>query len=80
MNTKKPVEDHIDEVDAFVKGQSTSAMVDAEQAAEAAVQEAEYEMMAAEAAGDIRNISSEAGVAENKLRQVQMEEVEDEDM
>jgi hypothetical protein len=80
MNTKKPVEEHVDELDAFVKGQSTSVMVDAEQAAEAAVQEAEYEMMAAEAAGDIRNISSEASVAENKLRQVQMEEVEDEDM
>jgi hypothetical protein len=36
-------------------------------------------MMAAEAAGDIRNIATEARVAENKLRHVEMEEVEDKD-
>jgi Tfp pilus assembly protein PilX len=52
----------------------------AEKAAEAAVQEAEFDMMAAEAQGQIKGISSEATVAENKLKHVQMEEVEDEDL
>jgi hypothetical protein len=54
--------------------------VDAEQAAEAAIQEAEFEMMAAEAAGKIQGIASEATVAENTLKHVEMEEVEDEDI
>jgi hypothetical protein len=80
MEKKKPVEEKDEELEALLRGQGTSAMVDAEQAAEAAVQEAEYEMMAAEAAGDIRNIASEAAVAENTLRHVEMEEVEDEDI
>jgi hypothetical protein len=80
MDTKKSAKEHHDELDAFMKDQSTSAMVEAEHAAEAAIQEAEYEMMAAEAAGDIQNIASEAGVAESKLRQVEMEEVQDEDI
>jgi hypothetical protein len=69
-----------EEVEAFLKNQGTSTTYEVEQAAEAAVQEAAYEMMAAEAAGDIHNIGSEAAVAEKKLRQVEIEEVEDEDM
>jgi hypothetical protein len=84
MDAKKPAE-HLaqekdEELDAFLKGHSTSAAVDAEQAAEAAVQEAEYEMMAAEATGHIKGVGSEAAVAEDKLRHVEIEEVEDEDL
>jgi hypothetical protein len=88
MEKKKPVEEKAEdqteekdeELEAFLKSHGTSTMVDAEQAAEAAVQEAEFEMMAADAAGKIQGIASEAAVAENNLRQVEMEEVEDEDM
>lgn len=65
------------ELDEFLKTTTGEA---AEKAAEAAVEEAEYEMMAAEAQGEIHSIQSEAGVAENRLRHVEMEEVEDEDM
>lgn len=80
MDTKKPAEEKDEELEAFLKNQGTSVMVEAEQAADAAIQEAEYEMMAAEANGDIQDIASEAMVAENKLRHVEMEEVEDEDL
>ncbi|KAF1830470.1 hypothetical protein BDW02DRAFT_572999 [Decorospora gaudefroyi] len=69
-----------EELEAFLKLQSLSAGELAEQAAEAAVQEAEFGMMAAEAKGQMEGISSEAGIAENKLKHVQMEEVEDEDL
>jgi hypothetical protein len=79
VDEKAPVEKD-EELEAFLRSHGTSAMVDAEQAAEAAVQEAEFEMMAAEAAGKIQGIASEATVAENKLKHVEMEEVEDEDM
>lgn len=78
MEKKKPVEEHDEELEAFLKDQGTSTLVEAEQAAEAAVQEAQYEMMADEA--EIRNIGTEAAVAENKLRHVEMEEVDDEDI
>jgi hypothetical protein len=78
MEKKKPVEEKDEELEAFLKSQGTSTMVEAEQAAEAAVQEAQYEMMADEA--NIQNIGSEATVAENKLRHVEMEEVADEDI
>lgn len=67
-----------DELEAFLK--STPAGEMAENAAEAAVQEAEYDMMAAEAKGQMKGISKEAEVAENTLKHVQMEEVEDEDL
>ena len=67
-----------DELEAFLK--STSAGEMAEKAAEAAVQEAEYGMMAAEAQGQMKGISREAEVAENTLKHVQIEEVEDEDL
>ncbi|KAF1917075.1 WW domain binding protein 11-domain-containing protein [Ampelomyces quisqualis] len=81
MEPKKQVAEQDDEeLEAFLKNQRTSTTFEAEQAAEAAVQEATYEMMAAEAAEDIHNIASEAAVAEKKLRQVEMEEVDDEDM
>jgi hypothetical protein len=80
MDPKKPAEEKDEELEALLKDRSTSAMVDAEQAVEAAVQEAEYKMMAAEASGDIRNVGSEAAVAESTLRHVEMEEVEDEDL
>jgi hypothetical protein len=77
---KAPVEEKDEELEAFLQTHGTSAMMDVEQAAEAAVQEAEFEMMAAEAAGKIQGISSEATVAENTLKHVEMEEVEDEDI
>ncbi|EMD96137.1 hypothetical protein COCC4DRAFT_184356 [Bipolaris maydis ATCC 48331] len=69
-----------EELEAFMKLQSMSAGQMAEKAAEAAVQEAEYTMMAAEAKGQMQGISNEARTAENTLRHVQMEEVEDEDL
>jgi hypothetical protein len=65
------------ELDEFLKATASEA---AEKAAEAAVEEAEYDMMAAEAHGKMHGISSEARVAENTLRHVEMEEVEDEDL
>ncbi|KAF3048217.1 hypothetical protein E8E12_011311 [Didymella heteroderae] len=65
------------ELDEFLKATASEA---AEKAAEAAVEEAEYEMMAAEAQGKMHGISSEARVAENTLRHVEIEEVEDEDL
>jgi hypothetical protein len=68
-----------EELEAFLTLQNMSAGEMAEQAAEAAVQEAEYDMMEAEVQGQIKGISSESWVAENKLKHVQMEEVEDED-
>jgi len=77
---EKPAQETDEDLEAFLRNQGTSTMVEAEQAAEAAVQEAEYEMMAAEAAGDMGSVGAEASVAENKLRHVEMEEVEDEDL
>ena len=65
------------QLDEFLK--MTAGEV-AEKAAEAAVEEAEYEMMAAEARGKMHSIQTEAAVAENTLRHVEMEEVEDEDL
>ncbi|KKY22472.1 putative ww domain binding protein 11 [Diplodia seriata] len=54
-------------------------MQDAEQAAEAAVEEAEYRMMnAAAGAGEDVDIDEEAAKFEQELKQVEMEEVEDE--
>lgn len=52
----------------------------AEKAAQAAVEEAEYNMMAAEVQGRMNSIQSEAAVAENTLHHVEIEEVEDEDI
>jgi hypothetical protein len=72
-----PVEEEDEELEAFLR---MSAGEMAEQAAEAAVQEAEYDMMAAEVQGEMKGTAQEAGVAENKLMHVQMEEVEDEDL
>ncbi|CAN9426277.1 unnamed protein product [Alternaria alternata] len=69
-----------EEIDAFLKGVQNASVKDVERAAEAAVQEAEYEMMAAEAQGQMEGISGEARTAENKLNHVSMEEVEDEDL
>ncbi|CAN9444293.1 unnamed protein product [Alternaria alternata] len=69
-----------EEIDAFLKGVQNASVKDVERAAEAAVQEAEYEMMAAEARGQMEGISAEARTAENKLNHVSMEEVEDEDL
>ena len=68
------------ELDEFIKLQSMSAGQIAEKVAEAAVQEAEHKMMVAEAKGEMEGISNEARTAENTLRHVQMEEVEDEDL
>jgi type IV secretory pathway VirD2 relaxase len=70
-----------EELDAFLKEvHNTSAADMAEKAAEAAVQEAEYEMMAAEGQGQMDGISAEAKTAENKLKHVSVEDVEDEDL
>lgn len=65
------------ELDAFLQ---TTTGATAHHAVEAAVQEAQHDMMAAEARGKMHSTQSEARVAENKLRHVEMEEVEDEDM
>ncbi|KAH7075479.1 WW domain binding protein 11-domain-containing protein [Paraphoma chrysanthemicola] len=84
METHRPADNQAvekdDELEAFLEAHKTSVAVDAEQAAESAIQEAEYEMMAAEAAGKITGIGSEATVAETKLRHVEIEEVDDEDL
>jgi hypothetical protein len=65
------------ELDEFLKTQIGGA---AEKVAEAAIQEAEFDMMAAEVQGKMQTSKSEARVAENTLRHVEMEEVEDEDL
>lgn len=57
-----------------------STAVEAEQATEEAVKEAEYRMMASETQGEINSIGSETKVAERALHQVEIEEVEDEDV
>lgn len=83
MEPKKRVEqkdDADDDIDKFLKAQSTTVQEDVEQAADAMVQEAEHEMMAAEAAGQMQDVAAEATVAEKKLHHVEMEEVEDEDL
>lgn len=77
---EKPVQEIDPELEAILADQGTSVIRAAEQAAEEAVKEAEYEMMASEAAGGMGSIGAEASVAENKLRHVEMEEVEDEDL
>lgn len=69
-----------DELDEFIREQRASAGDAAEKAVEAAVQEAEYDMMAAEVRGEMQGSRSEELVAENKLRHVEIEEVEDEDI
>jgi hypothetical protein len=53
---------------------------DVEGAAEAAVQEAEYLMMAAEAESGMPNPKMQDQIAERALRHVEIEEVEDEDL
>ncbi|KAJ4991107.1 WW domain binding protein 11 [Stagonosporopsis vannaccii] len=69
------------ELEVFLKRTAGEAAGEAaEQAVRAAIEEAEYSMMAAEAQGKIHGISSEAAVAENTLRHVEIEEVEDEDL
>ncbi|KAJ4369154.1 hypothetical protein N0V83_006238 [Neocucurbitaria cava] len=69
-----------EELERFIKEQGTSAKDAAGQAVEAAIQEAEYDMMAAEVRGEIVTAGEEAEVAEKKLRHVEIEEVEDEDL
>lgn len=78
--TAEPVEARNDDVEAFLQSQTALAKQDAELAVDAAAQEAEYDMMAAEVRGEIEGISTEAAVAEKKLKHVEMEEVEDEDL
>lgn len=53
---------------------------DAEESAEAAVQEAEFNTMAAEVKGQITDPKSQEDRAETELRRVEIEEVEDEDL
>lgn len=92
MNTAKEVEDGAEgtegegtgkteaeadpELERFLRAQEAKDA--AENVAETAVQEAEYEMMAAENRGELHNPEGESRVAENKLRHVEIEEVEDE--
>ena len=52
----------------------------AQNIADAAEKEAQFKMMAAEAEGKMQNETTEGLVAEKKLRQVEIEEVEDEDL
>ena len=65
------------ELDEFLKTQIGEA---AEQVAEAAVQEAEFDMMAAEARGEMQTSIAQSKVADSLLRHVEIEEVEDEDL
>ena len=69
-----------EELEDLLRTRNTSAREDMEHAVEAALEEAEYSMMAAEADGEIQGISDEAAVAEKRLRHVEIEEVEDEDL
>ncbi|KAK7183881.1 uncharacterized protein CC84DRAFT_1241935 [Paraphaeosphaeria sporulosa] len=88
MNTAKEGEDKAETTEAKAEGEADPELEQflrtqeirnaAEGAAEAAVHEAEYEMMAAENQGEIKNLEGESRVAENKLRHVEIEEVEDE--
>ncbi|KAF2639200.1 hypothetical protein P280DRAFT_56102 [Massarina eburnea CBS 473.64] len=63
------------ELDAFLATQGMSKA--AEKAAEAAVEEAAHGMMAAEAEGEVTSPAAEGRVAEKKLHNVEIEEVED---
>ena len=75
----KPLDPIVDkELEEFMRQQTVEEI--AEKAAEAAVQEAQYNMMAVEAGGKIQDLGPEGKVAERKLRQVEIEEVEDEDL
>ncbi|KAL1606765.1 hypothetical protein SLS60_004172 [Paraconiothyrium brasiliense] len=65
------------ELDRLLQAQEAKEF--AAKAAEAAVQEAEHEMMEAENRGEIPDLEAESRVAEKKLRHVEIEEVEDED-
>jgi hypothetical protein len=79
LSAAKPLDPIVDkELEEFMRQQTADEI--AEKVAEAAVQEAEYSMMAAEAEGKIQDLQSEGIVAERKLRQVEIEEVEDEDL
>ncbi|CAO2651246.1 Nn.00g095430.m01.CDS01 [Neocucurbitaria sp. VM-36] len=69
-----------EELERFLKDQGTTASDAASLAVEAAIQEAEYDMMAAEVRGEIATVGEEADVTEKKLRHVEIEEVEDEDL
>ncbi|KAJ4297503.1 hypothetical protein N0V90_005395 [Kalmusia sp. IMI 367209] len=80
MNTKREGQDETEvdpELDQFLQVQGANEA--AEKATEAAVQEAEYAMMEAEGRGEISSLEAEKRVAENKLRHVEIEEVDDED-
>ncbi|KAF1962881.1 hypothetical protein CC80DRAFT_487326 [Byssothecium circinans] len=63
------------ELDAFLSAQGVKDV--AEKAVEAAVQEAEHGMMAAEAKGEMSGSAAEGKVAERKLHNVEIEEAED---
>ncbi|KAF2116692.1 WW domain binding protein 11-domain-containing protein [Lophiotrema nucula] len=65
------------ELEAFLAANTDTAI---EQAAEAAVEEAQHEMMAEEGKGKLETVENEGNVAERKLNQVEIEEVEDEDL
>ncbi|KAF2017163.1 hypothetical protein BU24DRAFT_144831 [Aaosphaeria arxii CBS 175.79] len=68
------------ELDALIGSADVDAANNiAEKAANAAIEEAQHEMLAAEAAGEITSLETEHKVAERKLRQVEIEEVEDEE-
>ncbi len=68
------------ELEEFLQTHGTTAQQDIEHAVDAAAEEAQYEMMAAEANGEMQGIQDEAAVAEKRLRYVEIEEVEDEDL
>jgi len=57
-----------------------SAKVAAEKVVEAAVEEAQYKIMEADAEGKMNDTEAERSTAENKLRHVEIEEVVDEDI
>ncbi|KAH7122297.1 WW domain binding protein 11-domain-containing protein [Dendryphion nanum] len=86
MNTGKKMEEKTPEstdpeLEAFLAAAEEHDVTGgvAQKIANAAEQEAHYKMMTAEAEGEIHDLASERRVAEKKLRQVEIEEVEDED-
>ncbi|KAF1851735.1 uncharacterized protein K460DRAFT_40311 [Cucurbitaria berberidis CBS 394.84] len=78
--TVEPGAETNEELEQFLKEQGATAHDAAELAVEAAIQEAEHTMMAAEERGKIATVGEEAEVAEKKLRQVEIEDVVDEDL
>ncbi|ORY00374.1 WW domain binding protein 11-domain-containing protein [Clohesyomyces aquaticus] len=80
LGKEKEVSPANQDLEEFIRGEGVPNNVVAQKAVEAAVEEAERDMMAAEANGEMDNPRSSDKAAERSLRHVEMEEVEDEDL